>query len=181
MCLYILLKYKSNNQKKMQNIRQNGRVHILTPKTSDLFQLYDNIPVRHPVSYRNPTEGIWISTPLSVQYFSAENIYYLQKKIQEGVYFKSNRQFQIALQDEDQLKIVMRSIYLQYAKNKKGDIDQQINQLNQMVLAYCIPQVYSEALSYKKYLYDASTMYKPMNRPVMSSMDDKTLELKRFF
>lgn len=163
------------------SIQQNGRVHILSPKTTDLFKLYDNIPVHHPVSYQNPTEGIWINTPLSLDFFSADNISYLQYKLQEGVYIKSNRQFQIGKQDEDQLKIVMRSIYLQYSKNQPGDISQQVNQLNQLVLAYCIQQVYSEAVSYQKYLFDASTMYKPMNRPVMANTDDRTLEFKRFF
>lgn len=167
-----------NNQSR---INQNGRVQILSPKTSDLFKLYDNIPVHHPVSYRNPTEGIWINTPLSQDFFSSDNIGYLQYKIQEGVYIKSNKQFEIGTQNEDQLKIVMRSIFLQYSKNQPGDISQQVNQLNQLVLSYCINQVYSEAISYKKYLFDASTMYKPMDRPVMANMDDRTLEFKRFF
>jgi hypothetical protein len=163
------------------SINTNGRIDILSTKTNDLFQIYDKIPVHHPVSYQNPTEGIWINTPLSIEYFSSENILYLQKAIQHGVYKKSNQQFEVSFQDEDQLKIIMRSVFLQYAKNQQGDIEQQINQLNQLVLGYCIPQVYSEALSYKKYLYDVSTMYKPMERPILAYSNDKQLELKPWF
>ena len=159
----------------------NGRCDILSAKTTDLFQMYDKIPVHHPVSYQNPTEGIWINTPLSIQYFSAENILYLQQSIQQGVFLKSNQQFEVGFQDEDQLKIVMRSIFLQNSKNRPSNIDQQVNQLNQTVLSYCIPQVYSEVISYKKYLYDVSTMYVPMARPILSYSNDKQLILKRFF
>lgn len=159
----------------------NGRVDIITTKTNDLFQMYDKIPVHHPVSYQNPTEGLWINTPLSIHFFSADNILYLQRAIQEGVFKKSNQQFEVSFQDEDQLKIIMRSIFLQYSKNQKGNIEQQTNQLNQLVLSYSVSQVYSEAISYKKYLYDVSTMYKPIARPVLSYSSDKQLELKKWF
>ena len=46
-------------------------------------------------------------------------------------------------------------------------IHQQIQQLNKMVLDYCIFHVYSEAQGYMKYLQDASTLYRPMALPVM--------------
>jgi Family of unknown function (DUF5761) len=164
--------------KKMQT--NNGRVNILAPKTSDLFKLYDKIQVHHPVSYQNPTEGLWMDTPLSVQFFSAENIKWIQENIQQGVLKKSNGKFSIGIQDQDQLKIVMRSIFLQYSRNQDGNIEQQVNQLNQLVLSYCIPQIYSEAISYKKYLHDVSNMYKPMDRPVLAKRN-KTLEYGKWF
>lgn len=163
------------------NTKSNGRIDILSTKTPELFQMYDKIPVYHPVSYQNPTEGIWINTPLSLNFFSAENILYLQQAIQQGVYEKSKQQFEISFQDEDQLKTVMRSIFLQYAKNQIGNIDQQVHVLDDMVLGYCIPQVYSAAVSYKKYIYDVSTMYVPMDRPMLSCANSKQLELKHFF
>ena len=75
----------------------------------------------------------------------------------------------------------MRSIYLQYSSNLPNDIPEQIKALNQMVLNYCIPQVFSEAQAYLKYLTDASTMYVPMEHPVQAKDNDKQLELKRFF
>jgi hypothetical protein len=161
----------------------NGRVDLLTThlNSTDQFKIYDKIPVHHPLSYQNPTIGLWINTPLSSAFFSATNIHDLQIQIQHGVYIKSNKQLVIALQDEDQLKIIMRSIYLQYSKHDNQSIEEQVLQLNQLVLSYCIPQVYGEALSYKKYLYDASTMYKPMDRPVLTKTNHKQLQMQPWF
>jgi hypothetical protein len=56
-----------------------------------------------------------------------------------------------------------------------------VEQLNKIVWDYCIYQVYSEAIGYHKYLIDASTMYKPMDPPVMSQNNDKQLKLKSWF
>ena len=75
----------------------------------------------------------------------------------------------------------MRSIYLQYSKNLPDHIESQIKELNNRVLKYCINQVYSEAQGYMQYLKDASTMYTPMDHPIMPSPEDKHLEFKSWF
>ena len=51
----------------------------------------------------------------------------------------------------------MRSIYLQSAKHQSNNITKQVEDLNQLVLDYCISFVYAEAVSYVKYLEDQST------------------------
>ena len=159
----------------------NGRVNLLQPNTQSLFSLYDKIPVRQMATYRNPTEGIFIHTPLIDTFFSAQNILNIQKGIQYGVYIRSQKKYQIGYQDEDTLYIIMRSIYLQYSKNLPQDIPSQIQTLNNRVLAYCINQVYNEAQGYMQYLTDASTMYTPMDHPILAYEEDKTLELKDWF
>ena len=75
----------------------------------------------------------------------------------------------------------MRSIFLQYSANMSHSIPEQIKSLNKIVLDYCIKQVYGEAQGYQQYLYDASTLVVPIERPIFSSTDDKTLELKKWF
>jgi len=159
----------------------NGRVDINGPKTSDLFQMYDKIPVNQCTTFRNPTEGLWDNTALSNAFFSAENMVIIQNGIRVGVYQKSNGQYVISDQDGDTLKIIMRSIFLQHTSNQPTNIKGQVNELNKIVLDYSIPQVYSEAVGYYKYLEDASTMYTPMPPPVMSSNNDKQLVLKPWF
>jgi hypothetical protein len=159
----------------------NGRVDISGPKTTDLFQMYDKIPVNQCVTFRNPTEGLWNNTSLSDAYFSKENMRIIQNGIRAGVFNKSNGQYVISDQDADTLKIIMRSTFLQHSANQPTNIPQQVEQLNKIVLDYCIHQVFSEAIGYYKYLEDASTMYKPMDPPVMSQNNDKQLELKPWF
>jgi hypothetical protein len=62
-----------------------------------------------------------------------------------------------------------------------GHISNQIESLNQMVLNFCIQQVYSEAKGYMKYLSDASNMYDPIAHPVLAKENDKELVLKPWF
>ena len=151
----------------------NGRVDINGPKTSDLFQMYDKIPVNQCTTFRNPTEGLWDNTALSNAFFSAENMVIIQNGIRAGVYKKSNGQYVISDQDGDTLKIIMRSIFLQHTSNQPTNIKGQVNELNKIVLDYAIPQVYSEAVGYY--------MYTPIAPPVMSSNNDKQLVLKPWF
>ena len=159
----------------------NGRVDIKTPNTSTLFQMYDKIPANQCVTFRNATEGLWSSSPLSQAFFSQENIQIIQNGIRAGVYQRSNGQYVIAPQDCDSLKIIMRSVFLQYSANQPYNIPEQINQLNKIVFDYCIQQVYSEAQGYIKYINDASTLVVPISHPVMADNNDRQLELKSWF
>jgi hypothetical protein len=165
----------------MDTLTNNGRVDIKSPNTSNLFQLYDKIPANQCTTYRDATEGIWIETPLSQLFFSKENIQILQNGIRAGVYNRSNGQYVIGSQDCDALKIVMRSVYLQHSSNLKTNISQQVNQLNKMVLDYCIQQVYGEAQGYLKYIDDVSTLAVPLARPVMASNTGRELYFKGWF
>jgi hypothetical protein len=159
----------------------NGRINIKSPNTSALFQMYDKIPANQCVTYRNATEGLWDSTPLSQAFFSLENIQILQNGIRAGVYQRSNGQYVIGQQDCDSLKVIMRSVFLQHSANQPNNIPQQIAELNKMVLNYCIQQVYSEAQGYMKYVDDVSTLVVPIAHPVQASNTDRTIEFKSWF
>jgi hypothetical protein len=159
----------------------NGRVDIKSTSTKDLFAMYDKIPANQCATFRNPTEGLWDDTQLSRAFFSYDNIVILQNGIRAGVYHMSNKQYLVAPQDCDSLKIVMRSVFLQNAVNKPENITSQIKALNQLVLNYCIKQVYSEAQGYLKFLSDASTLVVPMSHPVMPDNTDRELTLKPWF
>jgi hypothetical protein len=163
------------------NIINNGRVDIKSPNTSNLFAMFDKIPANQCATFRNPTEGLWDETYLSKAFFSHQNIQLIQNGIRAGVYYKSNSQYLIGPQDCDSLKIIMRSIYLQYSANQPNNLTQQIEELNKIVLNYCIQQVYGEAQGYLKYIDDASTLVVPIAHPVMANNTDRTLELKTWF
>lgn len=159
----------------------NGRVNIKSPDTSTLFKMYDKIPANQCVTFRNPTEGLWNATPLSQVFFSQENIQIIQNGIRSGVYKRSNGQYVIGDQDCDSIKIIMRSVFLQYSANKPSSIPEQIIELNNIVLNYCVQQVYSEAQGYMKYMDDVSTLVVPIAHPVQASNNDRQLEFKSWF
>ena len=164
--------YNMNNYK-----TSNGRVDIIkktqSPDISNLFAMYDKIPANQCTTFREPTLGQWDETPLSKAYFSEQNIKIIQNGIRAGVYQKSNQQYVVAPQDCDALKIIMRSVFLQHAANQPDNIAGQIQQLNQIVLDYCIFHVYSEAQSYMKYLHDVSTLAVPLSTPIVETQKDK--------
>ena len=161
---------------------RNGRINILEVDTAKQFSLYDKIPVGKSTSYINALSGQQEKSLLSVVYFSKENIQIVHNAIRAGVYEKSNNLHVIGPQNIDTLKIIMRSIYLQNALNKPCDITKQVEDLNQMVVDFAVPQIMGEVKGYLKYKEDISTLVTPMSRPAnMSRRGHKTLELKPFF
>ena len=159
----------------------NGRVNILNNTPNSVFNLYDKIPVEQNItSYRNALTGNLEDNMLSKVFFSKGNIIILQKKIMHSVYKSSNGRFEIGYQDEDTLKIIMRSIYLQNAANNPQNITGQVEALNQIVTDYCVPQICSEAQAYINYKNDVSNLAVPIQRPV-STYSNNNLELKNFF
>jgi len=158
---------------------KNGRVDIMGINTTAVFTLSDKMPVKQMTSYREAMTGNWNNTQLSNAFFSSNNIQTLQNGIRNGVYKRSNNQYLIGNQNSDELKIIMRSIFLQHAQNMPNNIPSQIATLNKFVLDYAIHQVYGEAEGYMKYKRDASTLVTPIEPPIMSKGNDKQLLYKK--
>jgi len=165
----------------MENIDKkmyNGRVNIVTPDTKTQFALYDKIPVKVD-AFQDALQGNVYNTQLSDAYFSRENIQMIQNQIRHAIYNVSKEQFLIGEQDNDTLKIIMRSIFLQNSLNLKCNIKGQIATLNQLVLNYCIPQIYGELKGYIRFKEDISTLATPIARPTMTT-SNKQLIAKPF-
>lgn len=164
----------------MQCNNTNGRVDIASPGAA-VFTHHDRIPIEDKSSYRDAMTGNWYNTALSNAFFSKANIAQLQLGIRHGVYEMSNRQYKVGDQSGDELKIIMRSIFLQYAQNLPSDIPSQISKLNERVLDYAVKQVYSEAVAYVKYRRDVSSLACPLALPAAPRADHKHLEFQPRF
>ena len=145
------------------------------------FAMSDQIPVNQTSTFRDAMTGNWYDTALSNAFFSSANMKIVQNGIRAGVYKKSNSQYVIGEQNGDELKIVMRSIFLQYSKNQPTNISDQIRELNNIVFDYSVNQVYGEAQGYMTYKKDVSTLVVPIAHPILSYTNDKQLELKKWF
>lgn len=176
------MEYQEALKENRNNRQGNGRIDIMGPMT-DQFQLFENPASQYKdtTSYHDALTGNWEENTLSTAFFSRENIIIIQNGIKRRVYELSNGRFIIAPQDETNLKIIMRSIFLQYARNLPENITEQIQKLNEYVYEYSVPNIMSTATAYLKYKNDVSTLPVPEARPVMvSSKGDKQLELKPF-
>lgn len=174
----------ANTNSILQYDQYNGRVHLLDDSNPDLrFQMAEKISIKNKATeYRDALTGLHEDTVLSRAYFSEENIQILQNGLRAGVYELSNKEWSVPPQNIDNLKIIMRSIYLQYAKHSTTEsITDQIRKLNQYVLDYAVPKVYNEAQGYLNYIRDQSTLVMPLERAKQSDRDFKHLEWKRFF
>lgn len=163
--------------------RYNGRVNIVEPPSPNVvFQMQERIGIKNKATdYREALSGTWESNVLAQVYFSAENIQIVQNGLRAGVYKMSNNKYVIAPQNVDTLKIIMRSIYLQYAEHRADDITGQVERLNKLVLEYAVPSVFNETVGYIKYCNDQSTLVVPLELPRHHDREYKQLELKRWF
>jgi hypothetical protein len=126
-------------------------------------------------------KGNTTSTPLSNIFFSQQNVDALHQAIRYQVYTKSNRKFIIDKQSDTELRIVMRSVYIQYGRNAPHEILSQVKELNTLVLDYCVPTVLSEIRMHLHYVQERDRVPMPLARsPYISTAGTKTLELKRF-
>jgi hypothetical protein len=149
-------------------IQYNGRVLLIGNEPKNPLMLYERPSVPQS-SFHNALTGNWTNTPLSIAFFSSNNIDIIQNGLRKGVYDMSRGQYLIGKQSDDVLKIIMRSTYLQFAKhNPNIPIKQQIAELNNLVVDYAVNQVYGETQGYLKYLQDVSTLAMPIALPVMT-------------
>lgn len=160
----------------------NGRVNIVEAPSADIrFKMQERIAVKNKTSeYREALAGELESNMLATVYFSAENIQIVQNGLRAGVYKMSGEKYVIAPQNIDTLKIIMRSIFLQYAEFDMNNIKNEVARLNKLVLDYAVPTVYNEAIGYLKYCEDQSTLVVPLELPRQSDREYKQLELKNW-
>ena len=93
----------------------------------------------------------------------------LQKIIRYEVWLQSGKRHIIGRQSDDQLKIIMRSIFLQYGKHRNNDLIEQVKDLNQFVCNYSIPNILSNLELYIGYKNDVSNLPEPIPLPVNMS------------
>jgi hypothetical protein len=162
--------------------RYNGRVNIAEPTDpAAQFRMHEKINVRNTASnYYEALTGNLEWNSIAQVFFSSENIQIIQNGLRAGVHQLSDGAFIIPVQNIDNLKIIMRSIYLQHAEHYAEKITEQVERLNRLVLDYAVPSVYNEAVAYVKYVRDQSSLAVPLKMPLNHDRVYKQLELKRF-
>jgi len=157
-----------------------GRIDVNANENGTPFFVQDKIQKDEKTNYSNAMQGLMENSLLSITFFSGNNISIIQNNLRAEVYEQTKNQYKIDIQDTDQLKIIMRSIFLQYSSNHSDNIQGQIEELNRKVLHYAVPQVLNELVSYIKYKKDISEPRELLKLP-QSLAIDKTVELNHFF
>lgn len=124
--------------------------------------------------------GNFEKTPLNQAYFSTPNFQIIQNAIRRKVYEESGELIDPVSTDD--LFMAMRALFLQYSRNLPTMIPQQIQELNDRVVQWCVPKILAEVSMYKTYTKDISSLPIPMVHPVnQSNAGTRTLPFKPFF
>lgn len=121
-------------------------------------------------------------TPLSDIYFSQQNMNILQLGMRNMILNKTNGAYNIGKQNETELKIIMRAMFIQHAKYRTDiPINIQIQEINREVLNFAVPRIISSLNMKRKYLQDIQQLPMPLEHAKsMSTKGTKELELKEF-
>ena len=172
----------TNIARLIEGQKQNGLVDIAILEDQDaMFRMHERVNVRNkPTSYNDALNGTLEWNILAQVYFSAENMQIIQNALRSSVYKLSGGKINIPNQNVDNLKIIMREIYMEYAEHYPKDIKGQVERLNKLVLDYTVPNLYSEAVFYQYYLITQSTLPEPIDRPIPNDRTYKQLEFRPF-
>lgn len=161
---------------------QNGRVNFNVRQGAGGAPVPDSAGFTYPKQTEtnfssDMLRGNWDHTALSDAFFTRRNVDLIQRELKKEVYRISGpKKWIIDDQDVDEIKMIMRAMYLQYAKNNKFDIEGQIKELNDLVVKWSVPRIMSEIEQYNFYLNDISHLPVPLAQPMnLSSAGTRSL------
>jgi hypothetical protein len=158
----------------------NGRVNLITGESPDnKIKMMERSMKKHKATtYCDALNGVWERSVHSDLFFSAKNTQTIQNAIRAQVYAKSGNKFVLAQPDPDNLQIIMRSFFLQYAQFDPSRVTAELQMINDLVIEFCVHQLYGSAVSHIRYLEDQSSLVQPLERPLNHDRNYKELELK---
>jgi hypothetical protein len=114
---------------------------------------------------------------LEETFFSPENMKQINKQLIYMVLKKTNGLYKISDQSSQNLTIVMRYVFIEYARHLPYDISGQIKELNCRVVGEILPNVITNATQRVGYLKDIENPlgYKGMMLPKNTSNNAKDL------
>lgn len=162
--------YKKNMPSNFESIQSENKNKYIDYKNNNIEGYYEKYQQSSTVNYdraRQATQGFFEKNHITVVFFSDENMKRIQKKIKEEVLQRTKGQYQLDEdQDEADLMIVMRAIYLDKCKNLPGETVRQVKLLNQQTVDYIVPDLISNIKQYFGYIKDINQPLQPMMRPM---------------
>tara|TARA_B100000035_G_scaffold224836_1_gene193327 strand:- start:349 stop:966 length:618 start_codon:yes stop_codon:yes gene_type:complete len=153
-------------KEKYETYVNTGRMgNLENSKTYPQFELFQENHKGPERNFNDSLYGIMESSVPARVFFSEKNINNIQQKIINSVFNESQGKIKIGRQSDSELKIVMRSIFLQHGQNLNSKIQEQIAQLNKLVLNYCVENVLIGAIGHVNYIRDLNKTQYVMDRP----------------
>jgi hypothetical protein len=159
----------------------NGRVDLLYGKNYNIYNLFNEPKKEYKNFKEEAIKNIHSDNELSELFLSSVNVDILQDAIIGLVYEKSKHKYVIDRQSDTELRIIMRSIYLEHGRHKiYGTIDE-VKRLNGLVLQFAVPRIMQEIQLYMTYKNDVDKIPEPLSRgDFISAKGSRTLIQKEF-
>lgn len=130
--------------------------------------------VKENIQYRHSNTG------LNERFFGQENVDRLHSQIQ--ILVREMVSADIDRQSDPDLMLIMRSYYLQYARNDPSNVDGELADLNDRVAQFAANRIAVEVEAYRYYRKDILDFPEPIARPLDTQIyGTRTGELKSFF
>jgi hypothetical protein len=126
--------------------------------------------IRNQVSISECAQG-----ELEETFFSKQNISNINKQLIYTVWKKTDGLYKISEQSAQSLVIVMRYVFIEYARHLPYDIKGQIKELNNIVVGEIAQNVITNATQRVGYLKDIQNPIKPLPLPMNTSNNAKDL------
>ena len=136
---------------------------------SDYSQSENNWATENSIQ-KSLLKGIYQPTPLGELFFSQENINRIQKMIKYEVFVRTNGKYKLEIdQNESDVLIVMRDIYITCGKNLPYKVIHQVKELNHRTIEKIIPDMISMIKQDDEYIKQLDKPLDPIPLPVCMS------------
>ena len=113
-------------------------------------------------------------TPLTDLFFSEFNVSLIQRATRQK--FKNTTGIAIDKQNQDDLIVIMRAIYIENSMFGFNDICSQVKWMNQKTIDFCLSQINTGVSQQIDYFRDASQLYTPNPLPISTSLYGKKMD-----
>jgi hypothetical protein len=112
-------------------------------------------------------KSVYTPTPLGELFFCPDNIRRLQNKIKKSIFIESKGKYKLDTdQNESDLLIVMRAVYIQDSYNSPYRIVHQVKELNKKVINRILSEMISNIKQNEEYISSIDRPIDPIPLPV---------------
>lgn len=133
---------------------------------SDYSQDQNNWATENSIQ-KSLLKGVYQPTPLGELFFTQENINRIQKIIKYEVFVRTNGKYKLEVeQNESDLLVVMRDIYITCGKNMPYQLVRQVKELNHRTVEKIIPDMITMIKQDDAYIQQLDKPIDPIPLPV---------------
>lgn len=128
--------------------------------------VHGNYDTPNNSTYRDITKTMIERTPVGDMFFSHANMKHLKYLICRSIYQRSGGKYNPSpeAQSDNELLLVMRSIYLNHARHLPDKIVEQVAELNYQIIIDMVPRAISNAQQQLAFIRDSTQQPLPMDR-----------------